>query len=58
MIIDNDTAISCMKKDIEYFYYDLEDLKFMPKNVTVFANSTEELAEHKFVSAFAEALTV
>lgn len=54
MIIDNLTAISCMKKDIEYFYYDLEDLKFMPKNVTVFANSTEELAEHKFVSARAE----
>lgn len=58
MIIDNDTAISCMKKDIEYFYYDLQDLKFIPKNVTVFANSMEELSAHRFVSARVEDDTV
>ncbi len=54
MIIDNAAAISCMKKDIEYFYYDLEDLKFIPKNVTVFSNSIEELSAHKFVSVRVE----
>ena len=43
MIIDNATAISCMRKDIEYFYYDIVDIKSMPDNITIFSNTTNDL---------------
>ena len=49
MIIDNATAISCMRKDIEYFYYDIVDIKSMPDNITIFSNTTNDLTIHSFV---------
>ena len=49
MIINNSTAISCMKEDIEYFYYDLIDLKCMPKQITIFSNTLEDFKKHDFV---------
>ena len=49
MIIDNATAISYMKKDMEYFYYDIVDIKYMQKKPAVFADTPEKLLEHDFV---------
>ena len=49
MIIDNSSAILCMKKDIEYFYYDMVDLKIMPENITIFSNTCDNLTNHSFV---------
>ncbi len=49
MIIDNSVALSLMKKDLEYFYYDVVDLKIMPNNITIIATSLDELTNHSFV---------
>ncbi len=49
MIIDNSSAIQCMKKDIEYFYYDLVDLKIMSDNITIFSNTYNDLTNHSFI---------
>ena len=49
MIIDNATAISCMRKDIEYFYYDIVDLKSMPNKITIFSDTVDDLTNHSFV---------
>ena len=49
MIIDNSRAILCMEKDIEYFYYDLVDLKSIPDNITIFSDTCDTLTNHSFV---------
>ena len=49
MIIDHSTAISYMTKDMEYFYYDLVDLKSTSNNITLFSDSLDDLANHQFV---------
>ena len=49
MIIDHSTAISYMTKDMEYFYYDLVDLKNTSNNITLFSDSLDDLANHQFV---------
>ena len=50
MVIDNAVAISCMRNDIEYFYYDIVDLKSMPNNITIFSDTVDDLTNHSFVS--------
>lgn len=49
MIIDNAIAISCMRKDIEYFYYDIVDLKIIPNSIKIFSDTVDDLTNHSFV---------
>ena len=49
MIIDNASALACMKQDVEYFYYDIADIKCMSENITVFSKSCDDLTNHSFV---------
>ncbi len=49
MIIANSIALSYMKRDIEYFYYDMIDLKCMSAQITLFSNTLEDLIDHKFI---------
>lgn len=49
MLIETAIAMSCMKQDIEYFYYDMIDLKHMAKQIALFANTLEDLANHDFI---------
>ncbi len=51
MILDNSIVLSYMKKDMEYFYYDIVDLKSISNNVTLFSNTLDELINHSFVKA-------
>ncbi len=53
MLIDNSTAISHMMKDIAYFYYDIVNLRYMSKNIAVFANTIDDLKNHKFITVVA-----
>ncbi len=49
MLIDNTTTLSYMKQDMEYFYYDIVDIKCMSKSIKIFANTPESLLGHDFV---------
>jgi len=49
MIIDQSTALLYMKNDIEYFYYDLVDMKYRPESLTVFALSADQYQKHDYV---------
>lgn len=49
MIIDNASALACMKQDVEYYYYDIADIKCMSDDITVFSKSCGDLTNHSFV---------